>query len=210
VVTTFEANWPTGIKTDQPWIGETANGDWYYAPGFYNDARGLIRYMLECVSRDGSFCVNIAMQPDGSLDDSTRKMLHDMGDWMKINGVGIYGSHAWATFGEGADGKIRSTPQGFIGRRQANFNFEPTDFRFTAGKDGAVYAFCMMVPAGGTQLKITSMGTAAGYLHGPIESVQLLGSSAALKWEQKPDGLHVTCPANMPLNISAVFKVTVR
>ncbi len=38
VVTTFEDRWPDGIKTDQPWFGETANGDWYYAPGFVNDA----------------------------------------------------------------------------------------------------------------------------------------------------------------------------
>jgi alpha-L-fucosidase len=208
VVTTFEDNWPRGIKTDQPWIGETANGDWYYAPGFVNDARGLIRYMLEIVSRDGSFCVNIVMQPDGSLDASTQKMLADMGDWMKINGEGIYGSHAWKTLGEGANGHINSTPHGFIGARQANFKFTPSDFRFTAGKDGSLYAFCMTVPPGGTQLKITSMGSDSKYLTSSIKSVSLLGSTGKLDWRQAPDGLEITCPANMPLKISAVFKIT--
>jgi alpha-L-fucosidase len=208
VVTTFEDNWPRGIKTDQPWIGETANGDWYYAPGFVNDARGLIRYMLEVVSRDGSFCVNIVMQPDGSLDAGTRKMLADMGDWMKINGEGIYGSYAWKTFGEGANGRINSTPHGFIGARQANFKFTPGDFRFTAGKDGSLYAFCMTVPPAGAQLKITSMGSDSRYLTSSIKSVSLLGSIEKLDWRQAPDGLEITCPAKMPLKISAVFKIT--
>jgi alpha-L-fucosidase len=93
-------NWSGGIKTDQPWIGETAYGDWYYAPGFVYDAGALVRHMLERVSRDGCFCVNIAMRPDGSLDDGSLKMLADVGDWMKINGEAIYGSRAWIKFGE--------------------------------------------------------------------------------------------------------------
>ncbi len=148
------------------------------------------------------------MLPDGSLDESTQKMLKDMGDWMKINGEGIYGSHAWATLGEGAGGKIKSLPHGFIGAKQANFQFDPADFRFTAGKNGSLYAFCMTVPAGGTQLKITSMGSASKYLKSPVKSVSLLGIPGQLDWKQDPDGLVITCPKEMPLKISAVFKVT--
>jgi len=208
VVTTFEDRWPAGTKTDQPWIGETANGDWYYAPGFVNDARGLIRYMLEIVSRDGNFCVNIAMLPDGSLDEGTRSMLKDMGEWMRINSVGIYGSHAWKTFGEGAGGRVNSLPAGFIGARQANHPFASADFRFTAGKDGSIYAFCMTVPDPGTTLKIASMGSDAKLLGSPVKAVSLLGSSETLDWRQKPDGLEITCPAQMPLKVSAVFRVT--
>ncbi|HEY8967425.1 MAG TPA: alpha-L-fucosidase, partial [Candidatus Methylacidiphilales bacterium] len=86
IVNTFEANWPKEIKTDQPWIGEWAYGDWYYKPGFRYDAATLIDHMLECVSRDGSACVNIAMLPDGSLDQGSQAMLKDVGDWMRING----------------------------------------------------------------------------------------------------------------------------
>ncbi len=208
VVTTFEDRWPAGTKTDQPWIGETANGDWYYAPGFVNDARGLIRYMLEIVSRDGNFCVNIAMLPDGSLDESTRSMLKDMGDWMRINSAGIYGSHAWKTFGEGAGGRVNSLPAGFIGARQANYPFAPADFRFTAGKDGSIYAFCMTVPDPGTTVRISSMGSDAKLLGSPVKAVSLLGSPDTLNWRQKPDGLEITCPAQMPLKVSAVFRVT--
>jgi alpha-L-fucosidase len=208
VVNTFEDNWPAGIKTDQPWIGETAYGDWYYAPGFVYDAGALIRHMLECVSRDGSFCVNIAMRPDGSLDDGSLKMLAEVGDWMKLNGEGIYGSRAWLKFGEGANGRVRSSPPGKIGQRQASFQFGPQDFRFTAGKDGAVYAFCMAVPEPGTTLKITSMGKADPAV-GAVKAVSLLGSPAAVEWRQLADGLEVKCPAGPPRQIALTFKVTI-
>jgi len=208
VVTTFEDNWPAGIKTDQPWIGETANGDWFYAPGFPDDAGALIRHMLECVSRDGSFCVNIAMLPDGSLDDPTIKMLKDVGAWMKINGEAIYGSRSWVKFAEGAGGKVNSLPSGKLGKAQAAKKFDQQDFRFTVGKDGSLYAICMTVPAAGAKLNVTSLGTDAKLLTSSIKSVTLLGSDAKIAYSQQAGGLAITCPAQMPLIVSAVFKVT--
>lgn len=69
-----------------------------------------------------------------------------MGDWMRINGDGIYGSSAWKVFGEGADGVMNVLPCGSIGRWQAEHPFHTTDMRFTKGKDGALYAWCMTVP----------------------------------------------------------------
>jgi len=193
VITTFENNWPNDIKTDQPWIGEWPYGDWYYRPGFHYDAAILIDHMLECVSRDGCACVNIAMLPDGSLDEGSQEMLRNVGDWMRINGAGIYGSHAWTKFGEKSSG---------------HNGFKSVDFRFTLGKDGAIYAFSFGVPSGGNQIKIASMGSDSKYLKSTIKSVTLLGSNDQIDWKQDPDGLEITCPAEMPLKISTVFKIT--
>jgi alpha-L-fucosidase len=148
------------------------------------------------------------MKPDGSLDDGSRAMLKDVGDWMKINGEGIYGSHAWLKLGEGANGRIKEFPRGKIGAKQAAFHFAPTDFRFTAGSDGAVYAYCMAVPQGGSTVKIASMGANAGLLRSAIKSVTLLGSAEPLQWTQEPDALEITCPAEMPYKIAVAFKVT--
>jgi len=210
IATTFEGTFPKGIKTDQIWIGENAVGDWFYAPDFVYSARALVLYMLEIVSRDGDYAVNISLQPDGSLDKGSQQMLSELGAWMRMNGEGIYGSHAWLKLGEGATdakGKLRSLPQGQLGKAQADFHFGPTDFRFTAGKDGAVYAFALAVPQPGDTVRIVSLGSSAGLLPGPIHSVTMLGSSAKLVWHQEPEGLVIVCPSHLPSQIAVTFKI---
>jgi len=116
----------------------------------------------------------------------------------------MYGSKAWKKLGEGT----RRLPTGALTRRQADYAFTNEDFRFTVGKDGGLYAYCMTVPAAGAQLKITSLGTAAAALSGPIKAVSLLGSDAKLAWTQQSDGLVMTCPDTTSLRSAICFKVT--
>jgi alpha-L-fucosidase len=203
IVTTFENRFPTAIKTDQPWIGEVPVGDWYYSPGFNYDPGMVIRYLLECVSRDGAAAINIALRPDGSLDPGSESQLRAVGAWMNANAAGIYGSHAWVQYGEGT----HTQPTGKLGAKQANATFTTEDFRFTVGRDGALYAYCLRVPAPGETITLTSLGTNQAALAGPIQSVSLLGSDAALAWSQTATGLRITSPASMPFNIAVGFKI---
>jgi alpha-L-fucosidase len=210
VATTFEGTFPDGIKTDQVWLGENAVGDWFYEPNFTYSARALVLYMLEIVSRDGNYAVNVSLQPDGALDQGSRQLLHEVGEWMKINGEGIYGSRAWLRYGEGSldpDGHLTTLPDGQLGAKQAEFHFGPKDFRFTRGADGSVYAFAMEVPAPQAHVTIASLGTDAHLLTGPIHSVTLLGSTEKLTWHQRPDGLDIQCPAHLPSQIVIAFKI---
>lgn len=80
-------------------------------------------------------------------------------------------------------------------------------FRFTIGKNGSLYAFCMTVPASGEQLKVKSLGSMLDNLDKPLNSVRLLGYDGALKWEQKDDGLFITCPQEMPFSTAVVFEI---
>ena len=209
VVSTQEGRIPAEIKTDQPWIGETAIGDWFYAPGFVYDAGAVVRYLLENAARDGATAICVGLRPDGSLDDGSRQMLGEIGQWMKINGQGIYGSRAWVKLGEGEmiDGKLKVVPGGKLGQRHADFEFGPEDFRFTLGKDGALYAFCMTVPEPGSRLTIESLGTAAGLMEGPISKVELLGSETEVEWRQEAEALVIECPAEMEFEIAVAFRV---
>ena len=209
VVNTVESRIPKAIMTSGPWIGENALGDWFYRPDFVYSARALIDYMLEIVSRDGSYAVNIPLRPDGSLDPECVSTLEQIGAWMKINGEGIYGSKAWVKLGEGvaeADGSLRTLPGGALRQAQADFLFGPKDFRFTQ-KDDAIYAFALAVPQPGAQVTIVSLGSGAGLLAARIRSVTLLGSKEKLLWSQKPEGLVVTAPSKLPSNIAVTFKI---
>jgi alpha-L-fucosidase len=207
IVTTFEGKYPKDIKTDQAWIGENAVGDWYWAPNFVYSPDVVIRFLLECVSRDGCYAVNIPMMPDGSLEPECLNMLSEIGAWLQINGVGIYGSKAWIKFGEGKDDKIRTLPGGQLGKNQAEFEFGIEDFRFTVGKDGNLYAFCMTVPVAITQVVIKSLGKKSGLFQWKIKSVELLGYKGALSWTQEDNGLRITCPADMHFKTAVCFKI---
>jgi alpha-L-fucosidase len=208
-VNTEEFGIPRNIKTDQPWIGETPVGDWYYAPGYTYDSGMMIRYIIEAAARDGNACVCVSLLPDGTLDEGSRQMLKEVGDWMRWNGDAIYGSRAWKIPGEGEleKGKLKMLPGGRLDSWHAEFKFSPQDFRFTVGKDGALYALCMTVPVPGTQLKIKSLGTDAQKLSQPVKSVKLLGQDGTLEWKQEADGLAITCPAEMPFRTALVFRI---
>ncbi len=208
-VNTEEFGVPAAIKTDQPWIAEAPVGDWFYAPGFTYDSGMMIRYIIEAIARDGNAALCISILPDGSLDEGSLKMLKEVGIWMRRNGEAVYGSHAWTIPGEGeqVNGKLKMLPGGGLTRRHAEFKFDAQDIRFTIGKNGSFYAFCMNVPAPGAQVKIKSIGTDVKGLKQPIKSVKLLGYEGKLKWKQEADGLVITCPMKLPFATSIVFKI---
>jgi alpha-L-fucosidase len=208
-VNTEEHGIPAGIKTDQPWIAEAPVGDWFYAPSFTYNSGMMIRYIIEAVARDGNAAICISIRPDGSLDEGSLKMLKEVGVWMRRNGEAVYGSHAWTVPGEGeiVNGKLKMLPGGKLGKKHAEFKFDTQDFRFTVGKNNALYAFCMTVPAPGTQVKIKSLSTDATWFGKPVKKVTLLGHKGKLKWKQETDGLTITCPFKMPFETSIVFKV---
>lgn len=206
-VNTCETSIPGGIKNDQAWIAETPVGDWFYGPDFVYSSDAVIRYILEIVSRDGAMGLSIPIRPDGSLDEACVQMLGQVGDWMRINGDGIYGSSAWKVFGEGADGVMNVLPGGRIGSWQAEHPFHTTDMRFTKGKDGALYAWCMTVPAAGEKLSIRSLGSASGLMEGKIASVELLGADTQVEWSQGDGALEIVYPDSAKLNTAVGFRI---
>ena len=208
-VNTEEFGVPANIKTDQPWIAEAPVGDWFYAPGFTYDSGMMIRYIIEAIARDGNAALCISILPDGSLDEGSLKMLKEVGVWMRRNGEAVYGSRSWTIPGEGeqVNGKLKMLPGGALNRRHAEFKFDAQDIRFTIGKNGALYAFCMNVPAPGTQLKIKSLGTSASYWNKPVKMVKLIGYKGNLNWKQESDGLVITYPAERSFATAVVFKI---
>lgn len=208
-VNTAEHKFPDTIITDQAWIREAPVGDWFYAPGFTYDSGMMIRFIIESISRDGNAALNICLLPDGSIDAGCVRMLEEVGEWMSRNGEAVYGSRAWHTFGEGEmiDGKLRTLPGGGLNRQHAEFQFSPEDFRFTRGKNGSLYAFCMTVPDGGSQLNIRSLAT--GAKESPaVRTVSLVGYDRPLSWNQTDDALSITVPSDLSdFKTSLVFKI---
>ncbi len=193
-----------------------AVGDWFYQPDFYYDAGMVVKALLEYVSRDGNLTLCVSLTPDGGMDKGSTQMLKEIGAWMKLNGEGIYGSHAWKEYGEGErvpdpknpdkPARLRNLPGGKLGKRHAEFQFSTKDFRFTEGKDGSIYAYGMTVPQAGEVITIQSF-KAKGLLEKPIRSVQLLGFRQKLNWKQTDEGLLITYPKGVTLAHVVGFKI---
>lgn len=208
-VNTAEFDFPDTVNRSQPWIREAPVGDWFYAPGFIYDSGSVIRFIIEAISRDGNAAVGIGLRPDGSIDDKCVEMLGEVGKWMETNGQAVYGSSAWKVIGEGetVDGRLKTLPGGALGKRHAEFLFNPQDIRFTVGKDGALYAFCMEVPAAGEEVRIKSLGKESGLLQEEIRSVSLLGYDGEIEWRRGDDALVVIFPDEADLATSAVLRI---
>ena len=167
----------------------------------------LLGACLALCGRQADSGVDYDLEPMPPVHSPLPENSVPMGDWMRINGDGIYGSSAWKVFGEGADGVMNVLPGGSIGRWQAEHPFHTTDMRFTKGKDGALYAWCMTVPAAGEKLSIRSLGSASGLMEGKISSVELLGADTQVEWSQSDGALEIVYPASAKLNTAVGFRI---
>ena len=180
-----------------PWQSETCIGEWHYnralfdKPGEYGGylhPQDVIHWMIDTVSKNGTFILNIPGKPDGTIDSKEIAVLDGLTAWMQVNGEAIYETRPWKIYGEGPD-MVKSGS--FQGASISKLNAK--DIRFTRNKTNTViYAIALGWPAG--EFVIQSLGTASAAQPGKIEHVQLLGTDAKLKWKQTGEGLRVELP----------------
>jgi alpha-L-fucosidase len=51
------------------------------------------------VSKNGNLLLNVGPKEDGTIPQIQLDRLSDLGNWLKINGEGIFDSKTWKTFG---------------------------------------------------------------------------------------------------------------
>ena len=71
----------------------------------------LVDYLVDVVSKNGNLLINIGPKADGTIPDYAVKVLQGVGEWLRVNGEAIYGSHYWETY---KDGDIRFTRKGNV------------------------------------------------------------------------------------------------
>lgn len=56
----------------------------------FKNGKELIQTMVKIAGRNGNYLLDMAPRPDGSVDDSQKRLFSEIGEWMKINGKSIY------------------------------------------------------------------------------------------------------------------------
>jgi alpha-L-fucosidase len=193
-----------------PWQSETCIGEWHYQralfdhPGEYGGylpPRQVIHWLVDTVSKNGTFLLNIPGKPDGTIDRKERLILERIGEWFKINGEAIYATRPWTVFGEGPHMIKAGSYQG-----KSTGQLDASDIRYTRNKTGnVVYAIVLGWP--GQAVVLNSFGAAANSAR-KVAHVELLGSPEKIRLKQTAQGLRVEQPRQKPASdYAVVFKL---
>jgi alpha-L-fucosidase len=192
-----------GESQKHPWMWATdLSGNWFYR----KDARTrmsipvLIGNAVDAISKNGVVMMNVALKGDGTLPEPQAKILKAFGDWIKINGEGIYGTRPWKVYGEG--------PLKIVSRRTGENlkDYSSKDVRFTT-KNENIYAFVLARPTEDVLIETLKRG---GALDKEIEKIELLGNNEKISWTQSDEGLKIKCPKNTPNQPVIGFKIIVK
>jgi len=195
-----------------PWQTDTCIGGWHYDRALYDrngykTAATVIQTLVDIVSKNGNLMLNIPVRGDGTIDEKERKVVEEIGVWMKTNNESIYGTRPWKIFGEGPAQQVAAqlNAQGFNEGKGKAFTHE--DIRF-ATKANVLYATAMGWPSNGT-LVIKSLSAQSKYHIAGIQKVELLGMSGSLPFEQREEGLLIKLPEQNLNQPAHVFKIIV-
>ncbi|MCX6308423.1 MAG: alpha-L-fucosidase [Bacteroidia bacterium] len=153
------------------------------------NSASVIKKLVADISRNGNLMLNISPKGDGTIPDDQRKVLLEVGAWLKVNGDGVYGTHAWIKDAESvtnADGKSVQA------------------YRFTKKGDN-LYAFLMVAPS--KSATIQSLSTES---IGKVNEVRLLGYDKKLTFEQSAKELTVQFPDELKIEALSTLKVVLK
>jgi len=131
---------------------------------------GLIRLLVDVVSKNGNLLLNIGPMADGTIPKIQEERLAGLGDWLRLNGEGIYDTRPWVI----AEGQTR------LG----------SPVRFTQ-RGSTLYAF-LIKPPKGSQVALEGLQSTEDCQAG------LLGQALPLDWQQAGNSLVFNLPENLP------------
>ena len=170
----------------------------------YKTAAGILRDLVDIVSKNGTLLLNVGPRADGRITTEEETVLREIGGWLKVNGESIYGARTWR---KATEGPTQVEEGQFTDGKDKAFTSE--DFRFVI-KGSQLYATCLDWPGSG-QVVIRSLAEADAarlpVFHGIIRDVRILGEQKPVKWSRDGEGLRVDAP-QVRSKLPVVIKIT--
>jgi len=166
----------------RPWeTCQTMNNSWGYNSGdhSYKATKALILELVQNISRDGNYLLNIGPKDDGTVPSESIIKLDSVGNWMDINGSSIYGA------------------------TRSPFSTEPAWGLYTK-KSGKLYAHVFVWPTNGL-LKVPSLINTNTIKN----IYMLNDTTTLLKYKESLGYIRISLPANAPNPVSSVVVIDV-
>ena len=139
---------------------------------------------------------------DGTIPENQKKVLLEMGRWLKKYGEAIYGTRPFVEFGEGP---TRLEEGGWFVKMKGAYG--PQDIRYTRKGDIA-YAIVLGWPGEKKQVTMKVFGKGGKAEGVKVEKISMLGTGEKIKWEYNDEGLVVTTPSGKIDDLAVVFKLS--
>ncbi len=187
------------------WQTDTAiaKNSWCYTNSLeYKTSYDIITNLIDIVSKNGNLLLNIGPKANGEIPHNDLCILKEIGEWLKLNGEGIYKSKPWIKSFEGqidvSEGKFSEN---------CNAIYTNKDIRFTT-TNGAIYAFVLKYENQDVLIKSMKKGSKDNKegIFSNIKNIEVLGFDEKVKYSLSDKGLYIkttTIKSKLPV----VFKI---
>lgn len=186
------------------WQNDTsiAKNSWGYTENNkFKTPADLIRNMIEVISKNGCYMLNIGPKPDGTICPEEKAVLKAIGSWLKINGEAIYD----ALPSETGFGEVKKQKNGAF---KENKVYGKKDFCFTY-KPGAFYVFPMSEKAGKKLIIKSLRHSNENGIRYTIKNVSVLGSNNKASFIQSEKALTINIDEAFKTDMPYCIKVEV-
>lgn len=187
-----------GDISPYPWQTDTAIGkeSWgYRKDNTYKSTYDIVTTLIDVVSKNGILLLNVGPKADGTFTHEETEVLRELGEWIKLNGEGIYESLPYKFYKEGEN----QVCSGMFSESEVEYNEK--DFRFTY-KPGTIYAF-QMKPS--KTAKINSLHTDRCGIC--IKSVSSLTNDEIKSFTCDSNGLFIELNSEPETNLPICYKI---
>ena len=207
----FEKGGNRSPKTDFPWADDLniANRAWCYTHDInYRNPNQIVDGFVDRVSRGGGLMLSISPKAEGVIPDEQKTILLELGNWLKINGEGIYGTRKWKIETEGPVEKLLKDT-GAKTLWDFNDTCDSGDIRFTK-KGNRLFAYVLAWPENGEVLIKSLHSNEKISAANEIIRVKMLGVKEPLKWHRDKSGLKVIFPKESPCKYANGLEIDVK